>query len=603
MNSPTRDPALAAKLHAIIAEKEEQRLPKEIKMSKGSCATTFRGMLQLLRNSGYTMGTAVLEMIDNSIDASAKVIKVHIHSDDKITQRIVTTDFGNGMSSLKLQNGWQTAGDPKNDRAEDAIGKFLVGMKGATMSMCKRITIASREVGGSISCLHANVDAMFALNSFEPTEFVEDADMNHLYKYFHPADVDPFLDSRSGTMIQMDTFLPEAAAHIETTVSELSSSIALAYPHHGDVDIYIQSDDEPETKIDKKDVFYHNNPESIRFKYETELYIYEPDRIGGPLRVIEIPKETRNWYIKGKGGGRGCMVAGRAYEHIIRAKSKSIYTGSETIISPAELEKLKHKLKGVLKIRLVQVTEETWAKERTDSKDNKGFHMRRDIRNVGAGMRLGYKFHDRSSHAADRQRMEVTAKAELDKVMGYTWNKTMRDGPLTQKVVGDALMRIYKQMTFDWTKKTDEEIANQKSEEEFSEEEETSQESSEEEAYAEIPQPPAPKTFASIIRMDSSKIPTTPIPLSPMNNDPNTPQVPPIVLPPVTVLNSPNSPPSAPVENDEPAPEQVHVVIPAVDPDVDWFHSVLDRMRSVLERHPELRSLVQPPSQLSKTDS
>jgi hypothetical protein len=546
MNSPVRDPALEAKLHIKIATMANERRPKEIKLSAGSCATTFRGMLTLLRHSAYTIGPAELELIDNSIDAKAKHIKVHLHSEDKITQRIVTFDFGTGMSSLKLQSGWQTAGDPRTDRAEDAIGKFLVGMKGATMSMCKRITIATREENGSISCLHANVDAMYALNSFEPTEFVEDADKSHLYKYFHPTDVDTFLSKPSGTMIQKDTFLPEVAARIETTEAELCSSIASAYPHHSDVDVFIQKDDEPETKIEKMDVFYHNTPEALRFTYDTELHIYEPDRIGEPLRVIEIVKESRHWSPGGK-GGRGMMVAGRAYEHELTARGKAHYSGSDTVVEPAELEKLKPKLKGILKVHVIQVTDETYAKE-PEGMDNKGFHMRRHIRNVGAGMRLGYKFHDRSSHAADRQRAEVTATPSLDKVMGFTWSKTMRDGPLTQKVVGDALMRIYKQVTFSWTKKTDEELATQKiDEEKLNDDEESSQESSEEESHVDIPQPPLPKTFADIVQGLQHETPTAEtLPVEVPEVTVPTPSLPAIVPP---IPSESTTPASSPVES------------------------------------------------------
>jgi hypothetical protein len=546
MNSPVRDQVLVTKLHTKIAEMEDARRPKEIKMTAGSCATTFRGMLQLLRHSGYTIGTAELELDDNSIDAGAKQIKVHVHSEDKITQRIVTIDHGRGMSSLKHQNSWQTAGDPRSDRAEDAIGKFLVGLKGATFSMCKRITIATHEAGGSISCLHGNVDAMYALNSFEPTEFVEDADMPHLVKYFHPTDINTFLSHPSGTMIQMDTFLPEAASRVETTVAELSSSIAAAYPHHADVDIYIQQDDEPETKIEKTDVFYHTRPEAIRFRYDTELRIYEPDRVGEPLRVIEIVKEDRQWCPGGK-GGRGIMVAGRAYEHVLVSRGKAIYSGSETIVYPAELEKLKSKLKGILKVHIVQVTDEAYAEE-PDTMDNKGFHMRRHIRNVGASMRLGYKFHDRSSHAADRQRMEVTAPPSLDKVMGFTWNKTMRDGPLPQKVVGDALMRIYKQVTFDWTKQTDSELDQKKAAKELESSEDSSVQdsSSDEESHVDIPQPPTTSFFAPNLRATQSLRTPVALPIVPSPPESPTPvsSTAPVLSSPLSTPVSPPPPPS-----------------------------------------------------------
>lgn len=569
MNTPVQNQTLANKLHAKIAEMEMARAPKTLKLHAGSAAPVFEGMLQIIRNSGYTLGTAELELTDNSIDAGSKVIKIHVHSEDKITQRVVTIDFGRGMNSVKLQRGWQMAGGPKSDRAEGSIGKFDIGMKGATMSMCKDITIASHEENGSVTCLHTDVDAMRALNRFEPTEFVEDADVDHLLKYFHPSDVQTFLSNPSGTMIQMKSFLPEMVSHVETAMTELHTAISNAYPHHSDIHVFIQQDAEDEVEIEKTDVFYSNNPDAIRYHYETDLMVYQPDRIGAPLRVIESVKESRHWTNGGK-AGRGVMAAGRSYEHEEIAKYGSQYKGSDTEIAATEMEKLKPKLIGQMKIRMVQVTDETYAKERRDQPDvdNKGFHMRREIRNVGSSMRLGYKFHDRSSHAIDRQRMEVEFPAAMDKVLGSTWNKTMRDGPLPQKVVGDALIRVYRQVTAEWTKETDREIAEQQAiEESLSTDDQTSSE--EEESHVSIPQPPAPATFMDIVQT----IPSTPRPLptsTPISSPAPAPSPSPMVIQPLPIES-----PVAPSLPDSPASPV------ASGPNVDWLPKVIAYVKEI----------------------
>lgn len=491
-------------------------------------------MLQIIRNSGYTLGTAELELTDNSIDANARDIKVHVHSEDNITQRVVTIDLGRGMSSPKLQRGWQMAGGPKTDRAEGSIGKFDIGMKGATMSTCKDITISSREKNGTITCLHTDVDTMRALNRFEPTEFVEDADADHLLKYFHPGDVKTFLSKPSGTMIQMKSFLPEMVAHIDTAVAELRSAISNAYPQHPDVRISIQQDVEEEEEITRTDVFYLNDPSAIRYSYEAELGVYQADRIGAPLRVIEQVTAPRHWNVGGK-AGRGVMSVGRFYEHSEIQKNQSPYKGSDHEISATEMEKLKSKFIGTAKIRLIQVTDDAYAKE--PEGDNKGFHMRRGIRNVGSGMRLGYKFHDRASHACDRQRMEVIFSPALDKIMGSTWNKTMRDGTLPQKVVGDALYRIYKQVTAEWTKDTDTELAQQKALEDAVSTEGDDQtsidDSSEAESCVMVPQPPTPPTFTGAMqtpprtpRIVQAEMLPIPTPITPPSSPPESPRAP-----------------------------------------------------------------------------
>jgi hypothetical protein len=56
------------------------------------------------------------------------------------------------------------------------------------------------------------------------------------------------------------------------------------------------------------------------------------------------------------------------------------------------------------------------------------------------------------------------------------------------------------------------------------------------------------------------------------------------------------APAQAPVPEPEPAPEPApapevdEAVVPVVDPDVEWFHTVVARMRGVLERYPDLRT-------------
>lgn len=562
MNSPIRDQTLATKLHAKIADMEMSRAPKTLKLHTGSSAPVFEGMLQLIRNSGYTLGTAELELTDNSIDAGARDIKVNVRSEDKNIQRVVTIDFARGMNSPKLQRGWQMAGGPKSDRVEGSIGKFDIGMKGATMSMCKDITIASREGGGSISCLHADVDAMKALNRFEPTEFVEDADQDHLLKYFHPRDVETFLSNPSGTIVQMKAFLPEMVAHAETAVAELRSAISNAYPQHSDVRMTIRQDDEEEEEIKRTDIFYSKNPDAIRYSYKTELMVYQPDRIGAPLRVIESVTTLRHWNVGGK-AGRGVMAAGRFYEHAEIQKNQAAWKGSDVEISAAEMEKLKSKFIGTLKLRPIQVTDDAYAKE--PEGDNKGFHMRRGIRNVGSGMRLGYKFHDRASHACDRQRMEVEFSPALDKIMGSTWNKTMRDGALPQKVVGDALYRVYKQVTAEWTKETDRELARQQAlEESLSTEEDGQTTSEEEESYAVVPQPPIPTTFADLVQT----VPRTPRPAPPQ-----TPISSPLVVPsPIAIPSLPAA--SSPVPSPPASPANL-------EPSIAWLPKVIAYAKEV----------------------
>lgn len=448
-------------------------------------------------------------------------------------------------------------------------------MKSSTMSMCSDVAIASRTEGGSVSCLHADVDSMYATNRFEPTEVVEEATRSHLEKYFHPSDIEEFLSNPSGTMVQMKSFLPETASYVDAAMDELRQALSSAFPHHPTIQIFLQKDDEKKEEIKKNDVFYTNSPESIKYEYHTELKVYSPERTAAPLRVIEHVQQMRQWNTgKGK-GGRGIVLANHYYEHDERAKHATFYTGCETEVSQETIDKLKPKLIGTIKVRPIQVTDAAFNAEGGCAEearvDNKGFHVRRGLRNVGSGLRFGYKFNDRSSHAADRQRVEVTFEPALDNAMGSTWYK---NGAGPHKVIGDTLYRIYKQVTYEWTRKTDEEIARQKAEAEASRTDSSHEVSEEEdESYASIPMPPTPLSATNIGRRVASPVvprpasaATTPQP-SPVVQ--HVPVVSPTLLPPLPVESS-----LAPSQPDSPTRPE-----PVVDPDIQWVRDNEERLK------------------------
>lgn len=421
-----------------------------IKIPSGSCAPTFQGMYTLIEGSSYTQATADLEFDDNAVDANATLCYTHVHSDNNnYTTRIVKIDNGEAMTAAELQAAYQMAGDAK-ERGVDVIGKFLMGMKGASLSQCKDITIVTRK-NGSITCLHTDVDTQLARNSFEPTEFIANATRDHVLKYIHPIDIDRFLSfPTAGTLIQLKNFLPEAVSSAEATTTNLTNAISDAYPHMNSIKFYIQNDCKGPTEISRTDVFYHDKPAAVKFDCNVLLQIYKPKTPGGPHRVIERVMQTREYY-------GGVAHAGHDYEHFPAVKGQAYHKGI-VLVSPEEVERIKPNLLGTIDGRMIEVTDETYQAEQHSMPDvnQKGFHLVRNNRKVSAALTLGYDIHsDKESHAhRPRQRMEVRFPASLDKQVGSTWNKTMRDGPLAQTVLGDALYRIFRQRAFAWTKQT-----------------------------------------------------------------------------------------------------------------------------------------------------
>ncbi|MBA1140688.1 ATP-binding protein [Mesorhizobium sp. CCANP35] len=115
-------------------------------------------MLESLRGLGYAPTTALADLVDNSIAARAHEVGIRLEwKGAESWVRIV--DDGDGMDDAALEEGMRLgARDPRADRAISDLGRFGLGMKTASFSQARRLTVASRCKGGSIVCLRWDLD-------------------------------------------------------------------------------------------------------------------------------------------------------------------------------------------------------------------------------------------------------------------------------------------------------------------------------------------------------------------------------------------------------------------------------------------------------------
>ena len=100
-------------------------------------------LIESLRALGYTTKTALADLIDNSIFAGTKTVWLDfcwMKKDSYITLR----DDGRGMSEEQLVEAMRpgTKG-PLEERAKNDLGRFGLGMKTASFSQCRRMTVVS----------------------------------------------------------------------------------------------------------------------------------------------------------------------------------------------------------------------------------------------------------------------------------------------------------------------------------------------------------------------------------------------------------------------------------------------------------------------------
>ena len=115
-------------------------------------------MVESIRDMGYSPVTAIADLVDNSISANAQRIFVHIHWDGaKSWVRIL--DDGHGMDEHTLENAMRLgAKDPRERRQSTDLGRFGLGLKTASFSQARKLTVASRMNGNHQTCLRWDIE-------------------------------------------------------------------------------------------------------------------------------------------------------------------------------------------------------------------------------------------------------------------------------------------------------------------------------------------------------------------------------------------------------------------------------------------------------------
>ena len=118
-------------------------------------------LLESMRAIGYDAAAAAADLVDNSITANAR--SVSIRFDPGRPRALAVIDDGTGMDDVGLlaamRHGSQS---PADRRAENDLGRFGLGLKTASMSQCRRLTVVSRRVGGAPHGMVWDLDTVIA---------------------------------------------------------------------------------------------------------------------------------------------------------------------------------------------------------------------------------------------------------------------------------------------------------------------------------------------------------------------------------------------------------------------------------------------------------
>lgn len=100
-----------------------------------------------MRDLGYSLETAVADLIDNSISADATAIEI-ICDASGVAPQLIVLDNGKGMSAAELVSAMRHgAVNPNQERSPRDLGRFGLGLKTASFSQCRSLTVVSSKEG------------------------------------------------------------------------------------------------------------------------------------------------------------------------------------------------------------------------------------------------------------------------------------------------------------------------------------------------------------------------------------------------------------------------------------------------------------------------
>lgn len=130
-------------------------------------------LIEAMRDIGYSIEAAVADIIDNSITARATVIDVRFGWTDG-SAWIGVIDDGYGMSRDTMVNAMRAGSvSPLLARDKDDLGRFGLGLKTASFSQCRELTLVSRN-GSDTAAMRWDLDLVARTDAWHLIELDPD---------------------------------------------------------------------------------------------------------------------------------------------------------------------------------------------------------------------------------------------------------------------------------------------------------------------------------------------------------------------------------------------------------------------------------------------
>ena len=156
--------------------------------------------IKSLRDIGYTFEVAVADVLDNSITANAKNIDIYSVEYPELVFCIL--DDGIGMDEESLREAMRlSTKDPDTQRDSNDLGRFGLGLKTASFSQCRLLTVISKTNKSQISAKQWDIKQVVESNQWALNSLNDEDIKNVLDQMKDMSLYEKLQNQKSGTLV------------------------------------------------------------------------------------------------------------------------------------------------------------------------------------------------------------------------------------------------------------------------------------------------------------------------------------------------------------------------------------------------------------------
>ena len=211
-----------------------------------------KSLISGIRSIGYSFATSVADIIDNSI--TAKATEINIYADPLDEPYFAILDNGLGMNYEELENA-MTFGSDRSDKIDNELdlGRFGLGLKSASLSQCRKMTVISKEKD-SVNAMCYDLDVIEKQNDWV-LEILNEEEIEKMPCY------EQLKKYETGTLViwqnfdKLDALATNFVTSFRNAVSDAKKHVELVFHYYYDsINIYFNND-----RIEKRDPFLINS--------------------------------------------------------------------------------------------------------------------------------------------------------------------------------------------------------------------------------------------------------------------------------------------------------------------------------------------------------